>query len=114
MQQDSASLLDVYYAAEQILDFTAGLTRDEFGNSDETQSAVLYKLILIGEAASRLSSEFREKYPVMPWRRMGLRNVLTHRYDSVDLDEVWTIVTRDVPALIAAINPFLPPTEDEA
>jgi uncharacterized protein with HEPN domain len=101
MERDSSALLDIYTAANRILDFTAGINLDTFINVVETHSAVLYQFIVIGEATGRLSEEFRAQHPVAPWRRMvGLRNILTHRYEVVDLEEVWNIVQHDLPALV--------------
>jgi uncharacterized protein with HEPN domain len=41
----------------------------------------------------------------------GMRNVLIHAYDRVDLDEVWKTVKSDLPALVSALEPLLPPRE---
>jgi uncharacterized protein with HEPN domain len=112
MQRDSATLIDIYTAANRILDFTAGLEIGTFLEAVDVHSAVLYQFIVMGEAAARLSEEFRAQHPVAPWRRIvGLRNILIHRYDAVDLNEVWTIVQRDLQPLVEAIAPLLPRKE---
>ena len=112
IQRDNAALIDIYQAAGLILDFTAGLEFSTFCEVAETQSAVLYQFIVIGEAATRLSEAFRQQHPVVPWRRIvDLRNILTHRYHAVDIQEVWGIVQRDLPSLMEAISPLLPPPE---
>ena len=44
----------------------------------------------MGEATKRLSAGCRASHPEIPWRAMaGLRDVLIHAYDKVDLQEVW-------------------------
>lgn len=74
------------------------------------QSAVLHRLLVLGEAAKRISRPFRAAHPEIPWSQMaGMRDRLIHGYDEVDLDEVWRTVTRDVPALLEQIEPLLPP-----
>lgn len=109
MQRDRSALIDIYTAGNRILDFTAGVELATFLVAAEMHSAVLYQFIVMGEAVGRLTEEFRDQHPVAPWRRMvGLRNILTHRYDAVDLHEVWSIVQRDLPPLIEAIRPLLP------
>jgi uncharacterized protein with HEPN domain len=113
MQRDSAALLDIRSAAHHILNFTAGLEFETFAKVVEVHSAVLYQFIIMGEAAGRLSDAFRDQHPIAPWRRIvGLRNILTHRYDAVDLHQVWQIVQNDLPALLQAIHPLLPSPED--
>ena len=77
----------------------------------KTQSSVLYQLLVVGEAVKRLSTEFREQHPAIPWSLMaGMRDHLIHAYDTVDWDEVWTTVTRDIPILLAQLKPLLPQT----
>lgn len=55
MNRDKGSLLDIVRAAEAVLLFISGLRREQFFEDIKTQSAVLYQLIVIGEAVKRLS-----------------------------------------------------------
>jgi uncharacterized protein with HEPN domain len=62
--------------------------------------ATLRNLELIGEAATRVSQDIRDKAPQVPWRQLvATRNRLIHAYLGIDDDIVWSIVTDDVPAL---------------
>jgi len=55
----------------------------------------------VGEAAAGVSPAAQAGRPAIPWSEIiGLRNRLIHGYDSVDLDIVWNIVERDLPALV--------------
>ena len=57
-------------------------------------------LEIIGEAAVAVSSEFREKYPQIPWSGIvGMRNRLIHGYYDINLDIVWKTVKEDIPPL---------------
>ncbi len=77
--------------------------------------AVQQLLTVIGEAASRVSPEFRSGHPDIPWRAMiGQRNILIHAYAKVDLDKVWDSARRGVPALIAALVTLVPPDPGES
>ncbi|HOM18458.1 MAG TPA: DUF86 domain-containing protein [Thermoguttaceae bacterium] len=50
--------------------------------------------------------------PSIPWRTMaGLRDVLIHQYEGVDLERVWKIVEAELPGLRQAIAALLPPLE---
>ncbi len=109
MPRDDATLLDIARASQLVLDFTKGISRDAFRDDLKTQSAVMHQLLIIGEAAKRLSNALRESHKEIPWSLIaGMRDRLIHGYDAVDLDEVWQTLQKDVPELIDRIRPLLP------
>lgn len=115
MPHDDVTLLDIAQAAHLVTDFIRGLKKKDFLFDPKTQSAVLYQIIVIGEASKRLSPEFRAKYSEIPWSLIaGMRNHLIHGYDVVDWDEVWKTVTTDVPDLLNLIEPLLPRESPES
>ena len=109
MPQDEAALLDMMRAAQLAVQFVGAMGRDSFLKDPKTQSAVLHQLLLLGEAAKRLSGGFREDHPEIQWRQItGMRDVLIHQYNHVDLDEIWRTVQTSVPRLISALEPLVP------
>jgi len=109
MSRDKAALLDIHNAARRILLFAAGLTKSDLATNEEKQSAILYQVITIGEATKRLSNDFRIKHSDIPWKDIaGMRDVLAHQYDRVNLDTLWDVVQNDIPELIELITPLLP------
>lgn len=100
MRPERLYLTDIIEAADAIATFVLGMAETDFYQDGKTQSAVLQKLIVIGEAAARLSPEFRDRYPTVEWRDIvAFRNVLVHSYFSVKLTIVWETVRQDVPTL---------------
>ena len=96
---------DIRDSIEAIKRYTAGLTKEDFFSSTEKQDAVYRRLEVIGEAANRLPDEFRNRYALIPWYKIvGMRNVLIHEYDSIDLDRVWETIQKDIPKLEGYIN----------
>lgn len=109
MPRDEAVLLDVAGAARLVLEFREVMDEAAFLEDVKTQSAILHQLMVMGEAATRLSAEFRGRHPGIPWTLIaGMRDKLIHGCDIVDLDQVWRTATTDVPELLSRIEPLLP------
>lgn len=65
-------------------------------------------LEIVGEAASRISPDRRALHPEIPWTQIvGLRNRLIHGYDTVNFDILWSILTADLPPLVATLDNIL-------
>jgi uncharacterized protein with HEPN domain len=104
MLRDKQALMDIAIAIQQTLLYAQDINRDNLQENDEKQAAVLYRLIVIGEATKRLSNEFREQYPMIPWRQMaGLRDVVIHDYDELDLDILWNVIHINLPDILPEI-----------
>jgi uncharacterized protein with HEPN domain len=110
MWRNDATLVDIASACENIIEFVEGMNAFSFFDDRKTQSAVIYQLLIMGEAVKRLSHDFRQQQPQIPWRKIaGTRDTLIHDYDDIDLDEAWRIATEDVPQLLQQLRPLLPP-----
>jgi uncharacterized protein with HEPN domain len=105
MPRDDATLLDMIGASRLILEFKRGLDRAAFYDDQKTQSAILHQLMVLGEAAKRLSPGIRSAHPEVPWSLIaGMRDNLIHEYDAVDLDEVWWTAESDIPRLLSQLE----------
>ena len=108
MRTDELYLTDIVEAVDAIMRFTVDAPEEQFLWDELVQAAVLQKLIVIGEAASRISASIKASYPDIPWSDItGFRNIAVHAYFSVDWSIVWTTVTQDAPALRAQIIEIL-------
>ncbi|MCS6839308.1 MAG: DUF86 domain-containing protein [Roseiflexus sp.] len=101
-------------AARSVVEFTRNVTLDAFLSDNReaeiTRLAVERKLEILGEAARRVSPHFREMHPAIPWAQIiGLRNLISHEYDRVDHERIYTIAREEAPQLIALLEPLIPP-----
>jgi uncharacterized protein with HEPN domain len=100
MRREEFFLSDIVEAAEAIDQFLADIDQEQFMQSELLRSAILQKITVIGEAASRLSAEFRAEHAGIPWGDViAFRNIAVHAYFSVDWAIVWVTATQEVPAL---------------
>jgi uncharacterized protein with HEPN domain len=108
MQRDPAYLADMVLSARRAMEYLAGKQKEEFLTDPQCQDAVVRRLEVIGEAARRVSEATRLSLPNLPWTSLiGMRNILIHEYDGIDLAIVWETVKRDLPPLAAALQDFV-------
>lgn len=90
------------------------MSREQLASDVMRQSAILYQIAIVGEATKRLSRNFREQHPEVPSDDIaGMRDIIAHQYDRLDLDIVWQVIQRNLPELLRAIEPLLPAHEPE-
>ena len=108
MNRDAAYLQDILASAKAAQEYISFIPRENFRLLPEKQDAVMRALQVVGEAARRLSQETKDAMPDVPWRRLiGMRNILIHQYDNVDLDIVYDTVMDYLPVLVKRIEAFL-------
>ena len=97
-------------AIDAAVSYVAGLDKPAFAADKRTQQAVVYNLLILGEAATHLSQAFPEfvaAHPSIPWTAMrGMRNRMAHGYFEIDLNIVWDTVQNDLPALRSMLAPL--------
>lgn len=95
-------------AAREAVTLTAEKSRSDLDAERLLQLGLTRLLEVIGEAASRIRPETRQRFPGIPWPLVtGIRNRLIHGYDTVDLDIVWKTVKDSLPPFIFALEKAL-------
>lgn len=112
--RDRTYLGHMLAAIGRIRRYVGRKSRTAFLRSALLQDAVIRNIEIVGEAAGRVSTETTTRTPEIPWREIvGMRHRLIHGYLEVNLDTVWQVVERDLPALDrnlrAVVEPALPP-----
>ncbi|MDR1973658.1 MAG: DUF86 domain-containing protein [Bacteroidales bacterium] len=103
MSKRSTNLLieDILESCYKILDYTNGVSYDDFISDHKTIDAVIRNFEIIGEAANRLPDEYRDIHSKIEWDRIrGLRNRIVHDYFGIDYSIVWQIKETYLPLLI--------------
>ncbi len=109
MRGDRQRLLGILEAIENIERYIH--TEGDFRSSADNELLnvwLVHHLQIIGEAASRLSEAFRERYSEVAWGGMiGMRQVLVHGYFETNTTIVWKAVERDLPVLKSQLTDIL-------
>ena len=86
MRSEAKILVDIANATRLILEFTQGLTFEQFKQDIKTQSATLHQMIVLGEATKQLSDGWRDRHPAIRWTEIArMRDHLVHRYFNINL-----------------------------
>ena len=110
MWRDDANLLDMLIWARRASVYVADATLQEFLGNTLVQDATIRCLQVLGEAAGRVSAEFRDAHPKIRWPAItGMRNRLVHEYGLIDLAEVWRTAREDCPSLATQLEQLVPP-----
>jgi uncharacterized protein with HEPN domain len=108
MQRDLSYFSDILESSKLAVEYLEKISYEEFVKDTVVQDAVIRRIEIIGEASNRISDQSRNKYSQMPWVEMkGMRNLLIHEYDEIDLKEVWNTVKNDLLPLIKEIEKIL-------
>ena len=105
-REDRIRLRHLTEAATKAVAYIAGKQRTDL-DDDEILRLALTKLVeIVGEAAKNVSPDARAALPDVPWRAAArMRDRLVHHYFDINLDVLWTTITEDLPALLAALPP---------
>ena len=99
MRTDKDRFLDILEAIEKIERYK-DRGKSAFASDELLQVWVVRHLQIIGEAASRISTETQNQFNQVPWGKMiGMRHILVHGYFEIDLEIVWSVIENDMPAL---------------
>ena len=109
MLRDKSSLIDISNACESIERYIKNKTFNDFEKDEMMQDAVIRKIEILGEASNRISEETKKRFPDLPWDNMrGMRNILIHMYDELDLNIIWDTISKDIPNLQTNLKKILP------
>jgi len=93
---------------DKIQSMTKGVDFDAFAHSEEKVLACAFSLGQIGEYANKFNEEERADYPNLPWKQIrGMRNVIVHDYDNVNIQMLWDTLAISLPKLKEQIDKII-------
>lgn len=99
--------MDMLEAIERIEKY-AQSGQTEFLRNELIQNWIIHHLQILGEAAFKVSKDFQQMYPDIPWSNMtGMRHILVHNYFEINTSIVWSVVENELPVLKPKIQTIL-------
>lgn len=106
--RDKGRLEHILECINNIFEFVEDKSFEQIEGDKMCYFAVVYQLVIIGEAANMLTKEFRESRPQTPWREIvNMRNFIVHGYNVVDKNEVWSVIQDDLNPLKQQIEEYI-------
>lgn len=97
---DRQRLKHMLTAIDDVLGFTAGVTKAESTQNRMMQFACVRGLEIVGQAANHLSTTLHDVYPQIPWREIvEMRNFAAHQYFAVQSNVIRDAIRQDLPVL---------------
>jgi len=84
------------------------LDLEEFKKNQMVIDATARNLEIIGEAAAQLQEWVKKKYIGVPWQDItDFRNVVIHKYHTLDIDIIWDIIEHKLDPLKKQVQHIL-------
>lgn len=106
--RDRQSLIDIINSITLAGEYLQHKSQADFEQDPILQDAIIRRIEIVGEAAARLSETARNEIQAVSWKQIiGMRNIMIHQYDRIDLQLVWDTVTQAFPRLAQSLQPYL-------
>lgn len=106
---DDVSLRQMLDHTREARALVAGKSREDLSYDRMLELALTRLVEIVGEAARRVSPERRSRHAEIPWTQIiALRNRLTHGYDAINLDILWSVVATDLATLVGQLEQVVP------
>jgi uncharacterized protein with HEPN domain len=104
-RDDGIRLRHMLDHAREAIAIVEGRSRADLDRDRLLELGLVRLIEIIGEAAARVTIEFRSAHSTVPWPAVvAMRNRVVHGYDEVDLDVLWDTVREDLPPLVTVLD----------
>jgi len=113
-KNDAIRLRHMLEATRKAVHFARGKSRIDLDRDEQLVLALVRLVEVIGEAASRVSREFQDQAPSIPWADIiSTRNRLIHAYFDANWDLLIDTITNDLPPLITGLQKIIDEAEEQ-
>ena len=106
--RDKGRLEHILAAINDATVFASQVSFEELQHDKLHCFALVHSIQIIGEAAYKLTHEFRDSHQDVDWSAIiGMRHVLVHDYYNVDFSLLWNVVHEELPELRAHVSDYL-------
>ncbi|BAQ59731.1 hypothetical protein GM3708_136 [Geminocystis sp. NIES-3708] len=121
INKNYAFLWDMPQSCQRIILFIKNTSWEDYQNNILLQSAIAQhhfvierQLEISGEAARRISPDFQQQNPQIPWSDIiGQRNIIAHQYEKINQKRIWQVITVDIPHLVIKLEKLISPLPPE-
>jgi len=108
-ERNYAYVWDMLQAANELLEMNQGATFETFIDDIKLMRATERSLEIVGEAARRLSDDFKRQHAQIQWHLMiGQLNIIAHEYGQIDYEMLFKTVIEDMPDIVEQLSQILP------
>ena len=100
LKDQKAPLKHILDEIDFILKYTKNIDFDSLIKNEVLKRAIVRSLEIIGEAVKQIDEDFKKQHKNIDWKKIaGFRDILIHRYFSIDWDIVWDVIENKIPEL---------------
>ena len=86
---------------------------EEFVTDEKTNTAVIHKLEIMGEATKNVPRDVKARHKNVPWSDMArMRDKLSHGYFGIRYEIVWKVIQEKLPEIRPIIENILKEVTD--
>ena len=106
--RDPQRLDHILEACRKLIDFNASTDLNGISEKDISYYGIVKLLEIIGEAAYKLTPEFKSTHNVTPWKQItDMRHILVHGYYHVNKQDVFMTIQTNIPDLYFQVKKYL-------
>lgn len=83
-------------------------SKEDFLKLELFQNAMAMSVIKVGEMVKNLDFEIRRENPQIKWKAIaGFRDIVAHRYEIINMDDLYNTIKKDFPELKIQVEKIL-------
>lgn len=103
--RDPMRIRHMLEAIHKVNDFMEGQDAEALNENSMLFYAVVKNIEILGEAAYKLTEEFKTIHSEIPWRQIiAMRHILVHGYYQIEADELYNVYSQDLPILLPLLE----------